>query len=291
MSKPSIALIGAGSAGTAITLALHEKGYPVAAVASRSLESAQRSASLVDCTYPGIDPAEAAGRADVVIIATPDGVIEETCRAIAVAGGFSSGQLVIHLSGALGSDALESTLQSGVDTLSLHPAQTMAEPVAGASLLRDAWFCLEGNPSAVTRGRRLAGDISGKAIVISKEKKVLYHAALSVASNYLNTLVAAAVEMLELTGIPGEDALDLLMPLIRGGVDNLGTNGLPGALTGPISRGDAGTVSKHLHALQDGPDELLQLYRIMGMETLKLARAKGKMDPAGAQQIKEMLQN
>ena len=289
MNKPTIALIGAGSAGTAMTLALKKAGYPITAVASRSLESAQRSADLVDCSQAGIDPAEASRSAEIVIIATPDGTIEETCRNIATSGGFVPGQLVIHLSGAMSSDALDSAFQSGADTLSMHPIQTMAEPVAGAELLRNAWFCLEGSQSAVMRGKVLAGDISGKTIEISKEKKVLYHAALSVASNYMNALAAAAVEMLEQAGIASEDALDLLLPLIQGGVNNLAKSGLPDALTGPISRGDTTTVAKHLHALKEGPPDLLLLYRSMGLETLKLARAKGRMEPGSSERIEGIL--
>ncbi len=289
MRKPAVALIGAGSAGSAIAVALNQAGYPVTAVSSRSIKSAQRCAALVGCEYVGTDLAAASRRAEIVIISTPDSVIEATCQAIAAAGGFSAGQLVIHLSGALVSDALESARDAGADTLALHPAQTMAEPLQSAESLKTAWFCLEGNDLAVTRGSAITNEISGKTAVIDKSKKALYHAALSLSSNYLITLEAIAVEMLAGAGISRQHALGLLMPLIQGSVDTLAQSGLPDALTGPISRGDAQTIEKHIHAMGEIPQEHQQIYKVMGLETLKLAIAKGKMAEGGETNIHQLL--
>ncbi|MDH3759767.1 MAG: DUF2520 domain-containing protein [Gammaproteobacteria bacterium] len=287
MTKPAVALIGAGSAGTAMAVALHREGYPIAAVSSRSVESAQRCGSLVDCEHTGTDPTDASRQAEIIIISTPDNAIETTCQTMADSGGFRNGQLVLHLSGALTSDALNAARAAGADTLSLHPAQTMVEPLRGADLLKKAWFCLEGNDSAVTRGRDIANDLSGNTIVIDKDKKALYHAALSFSSNYLTTVEAIAIEMLTETGISRQNALALIMPLIQGSVDTLANCGLPDALTGPVSRGDAKTIEKHLCAMRQGPESHLQIYKMLGLEALKLARAKGKM----AQGREEMIQN
>ncbi len=287
MIKPAVALIGAGSAGTAMAVALHKEGYPIAAVSSRSLESAQRCAALVGCEYTGTDLAAASRQAEIVIISTPDSAIEATCQTLADSGGFCTGQLVLHLSGVLTSDALNAARAAGADTLSLHPAQTMVEPIQGAALLKTAWFCLEGNDSAVARGRDITNEISGNTIVIDKDKKALYHAALSFSSNYLTTLEAIAIEMLTETGISRQNALALLMPLIQGSVDTLANCSLPDALTGPMSRGDVRTIEKHLHAMKGGAESHQQIYKMMGLEALKLARAKGKM----AQGSEEMIQN
>ena len=287
MIKPAVALIGAGSTGTAMAVALHKEGYPIAAVSSRSLESARSCAALVGCEYTDTDPAAASRQAEVVIIATPDGAIEATCQTLADSGGFCTGQLVLHLSGALTSDALNAARAAGADTLSLHPAQTMVEPIQGAALLKTAWFCLEGSDSAIARGRDITNEISGNTIVIDKDKKALYHAALSFSSNYLTTLEAIAIEMLTETGISRQNALALLMPLIQGSVDTLSSCGLPDALTGPMSRGDVRTIEKHLHVMEGMAESHQQIYKLMGLEALKLARAKGKM----AQGSEEMIQN
>lgn len=270
-----------------MTVALHRESYPVAAVSSRSVESAQRCGSLVDCEHTGTDPTAASRQAEIIIISTPDNAIETTCQTMADSGGFRNGQLVLHLSGALTSDALNAARTAGADTLSLHPAQTMVEPLRGADLLKKAWFCLEGNDSAVTRGRDIANDISGNTIVIDKDKKALYHAALTFSSNYLTTVEAIAIEMLTETGISRQNALALIMPLIQGSVDTLANCGLPDALTGPVSRGDAKTIEKHLCAMRQGPESHLLIYKMLGLEALKLARAKGKM----AQGREEMIQN
>jgi len=289
MSKPTVALLGAGAAGTAITLALHRAGYPVAAVASRSLDSAKRCAALVDCEFAGTDLTAASREAEVVIIATSDSVIETVCQSIANVGGFAPQQLVLHLSGALTSEVLATAHDLGTDTLSLHPAQTMVEPLQAAESLKSAWFCLEGNDAAIARGNAIVNDISGKATVIEKNKKALYHAALSVSSNYLITLESIAVEMLTAAGIPPQEALNFLMPLIQGSVDTLAHSGLPNALTGPISRGDAKTIEKHLGALTDESGNRLLFYKMMGLETLKLAKSKQKMDRSSQIEIQDLL--
>jgi len=289
MSKPAVALIGAGAAGTAITLALHKVDYPVTAVASRSLDSAKRAAELADCEFVSSDLAAASRKAEIVIIATSDSSVETVCQSIAAAKGFAPGQLVLHLSGALTSDALVTAGDIGADTLSLHPAQTMVEPLPAAESLKSAWFCLEGNDSAIARGSAIANDISGKSTVIDKHKKPLYHAALSVASNYLITLESIAVELLATAGIPKQQALSLLMPLIQGSVDTLVQSGLPDAITGPISRGDTKTIEKHLHALGNEPESSLQFYKMMGLEALKLAKARQNMAPGSEILIRDLL--
>ena len=272
-----------------MTVALHRAGYPIAAVASRSLESAQRCAALVHCDNAGTDLATACQPAEIVIIATTDSAIEATCQNIATSAGFRTGQLVLHLSGALTSDALISAREAGADTLSLHPAQTLVHPLQGADLLKSAWFCLEGSDLAITRGKDIANEISGKTTVIGRDKKALYHAALSLSSNYLTTLEAMAVEMLTEAGISRQHALSLLMPLIQGSVDTLANCDLPDALTGSISRGDVKTIGQHLQAMKDGPETRLQIYKMMGLETLKLARARGKMAQGSEEKIQKLL--
>jgi predicted short-subunit dehydrogenase-like oxidoreductase (DUF2520 family) len=289
MTKPAVALIGAGSAGSALALALHREGYPISAVASRSAESAQQCATLVDCAHSGTDLPATARLGEVIIIATPDGEIENTCNLIAQGQGFANGQLVLHLSGALTSDALSAAQTAGADILSLHPVQTMVAPEQSAELLKQAWFCLEGEQAAIARGTALVDDISAKSLSIDKDKKALYHTALSLASNYLIALESVAVDMLAGTGIARQEALSLILPLIRGSVDTLVNCGLPDALTGPISRGDVQTIEKHLRALDDSPSSQRQIYRILGLETLRIAQAKGKMTPGSAAQIEDLL--
>jgi len=287
--KPSISLIGAGAAGSALLIALMRKGYPVAAISSRTLESARKCAQLVGATNASTDNASACAAGVIVVIATPDGMIQPVCDKIAAGGGFHPGQLVLHLSGACGSGALAAAAGQGADTCAMHPIQTLAAPLEGARLLETAWYCLEGEDRGVARARRLAERLSGRALTIDKSDKALYHAALCVASNYLVVLEKMAVEMLAQAGIDRRDALPALLPLIRGAADNLAACGLPDALTGPISRGDAATVTQHLHAMNDSCSDYVPVYRSLGRLALMLAEEKGKMEPGSAARLRDML--
>lgn len=287
--EPSISLIGAGAAGSALLIALQRKGYPIAAISSRTAESAARCAELVGAPYASTDNTAACAAGDIIIIATPDSRIRPVCEEISEEHGFKPGQLVLHLSGAVTSDALATAAKLGADTCAMHPMQTLAQPVEGARLLETACYCLEGGVPGVARARQLAERLSGRVLTIDKAGKALYHAALCVASNYLVVLEKMAVEMLATAGIDRKDALPALMPLIRGAADNLADCGLPDALTGPISRGDAGTVEKHLQVIGEKQRGYLRLYRDLGREALSIARERGKIEPAGATRLAQML--
>jgi len=287
--KPSISLIGAGSAGGALVIALSRKGYPVAAISSRSLKSALDCAGIVNATSASTDNQAACAAGDIVIIATPDSLIRPVCDEIAADGEFKAGQLVLHLSGAVTSEALSAAATLGADTCAMHPIQTLAEPLNGARLLQTAWYCLEGEAPGVGRARQLAETLSGRVLTINKQDKALYHAALCVASNYLVVLESLAVKMLTQAGINPADALPALMPLVRGAADNLVNSGLPDALTGPISRGDAATVAEHLLVMNEKCSDFVPLYKDLGRQALQIAAEKGKMDQRGALQLAEML--
>ncbi|MFH1006701.1 MAG: Rossmann-like and DUF2520 domain-containing protein [Candidatus Latescibacterota bacterium] len=287
---PRIGLIGAGSAGTALVLALHEKGYPIVGVASLTLASAERCARLVGCGHFSTDSARVVSLAEVLIIATPDGVIRSVCEGIANKGAFREGQIVVHLSGALTTAELDAARSCGASALALHPMQTFSDPQQGALNMIGCFFSLEGDPEALAFARELVEAFSGRAFVVPEEGKVLYHAALCVASNYLVTIVDLAAQLLERVGIERGAALAAMLPLIQGTVNNLARDGLPDALTGPISRGDAAIIARHLDAIADLAPEMLDLYRRLGQETLRLAKEKGGLDAEGEQAIRGMLQ-
>jgi predicted short-subunit dehydrogenase-like oxidoreductase (DUF2520 family) len=289
MTKERIALVGAGAAGGALVLALHRAGYPIAGVASRSIESARRCAALIDNPPATCDPAPAVVSADIIILATPDGQIEPACRAIAEQGVIRPGQLFLHLSGALTSDVLDPARRKGAEVLSLHPIQALADPVKGAELLRGTWFCLEGSAAAIGRGEALVKAMQGETLIIPAEHKALYHAALSVAANYLVTIESIAVSLLERIGIERQDGLQAILPLIAGSVQNLAHSGLPNALTGPISRGDSSTVARHIDSLRGMPPAHQAIYRMLGKETVELALEKGGLDAEQAEEIRRLL--
>ena len=254
------------------------------------MASAERCARWVDCETFSTDPGEVVRSAEVLFIATPDGAIREVCERIAKREGFREGQIVAHLSGALTSDVLEAARAYGAKVMALHPMQTFADPQQGARNLIGSHFSLEGDPGAVAFGRELVEAFSGRVLMIPKKQKALVHAALCVASNYLVTVVDLAARMLERAGVEKGEALEAMLPLIRGTVRNLEDIGSPGALTGPISRGDAATIAGHLKAMEELAPEFLDLYRKLGEQTVRLAGEKGGLDQEGEGAIQRMLQ-
>lgn len=282
-----IGIVGAGVVGRAMAVALSGR-YAVVGVASRSRASARACAALVGCTaYER--PDEVSRLADVLLLSVPDDAIRTVCEQIASDGGFRAGQAVVHLSGALGSDALDSARSQGARVLSMHPIQTFVDCAEAAESLEGAYFSLEGDEEALALGRQLVRDLGGSCLVISRAQKPLYHAGLCAASNYLVALEGLAVELLERAGIDAQEALCVLIPLIRGTVRNLAGTGVPGALTGPIRRGDAQTVGRQLRAVQEAAPQYLHLYRELGALTLKVAGREGGLSPEAIEELSALL--
>jgi predicted short-subunit dehydrogenase-like oxidoreductase (DUF2520 family) len=132
--------------------------------------------------------------------------------------------------------------------------------------------------------------MGGRPFRIATEAKPLYHAAAVMACNYVVALEDVAVEMAAEAGLPRERALEALLPLVRGTVENLAQVGLPDALTGPIARGDVETVQRHLEALGPLGPAPNQIYRVLGRAALRVARARGGISAERAARITEMLE-
>lgn len=286
--KPSVALIGAGLAGSSLLLGLQRVGFEVIGVASRTRQSAERCVGLLEGDVPIAAAETLVQQADWVIIATPDDVITTLCEQLAEAG-WRSGQWVCHLSGALHSGALAPASAQGAKVLSMHPVQTFADPENGADSLAGTFFTLEGDAQAIAAARQAVAELGGYAIEIEAQQKPLYHAALCVASNYLVSLADTAVQFLVQAGIEEEQALPMILPLMNGAMGNLHTVGLPNALTGPISRGDANTIDKHLAFLEEEAPGFLPFYQELGRHTQRVAKAKGKQNPEGAKRLETLL--
>lgn len=221
----------------------------------------------------------------ILILAVPDGALAEVAQEIAMAGPAPAGCVALHLSGALSTDVLSPLNARGYATGSLHPLQSIADPWAGGGRLVGITFAVAGEPAALSAARRVASALKSRVLVVAPVLRPVYHAAASMASNYLVTLTATAVRLLGKAGVGEADALAALLPLMRGTLDNLEDLGVAGALTGPIARGDADTVRLHLARLS--PEER-SLYCALGRETLHLARGAG-LDPERALELEALL--
>lgn len=263
-TPPTVAIIGAGRAGRALALALTRAAVPV-------IVCARRKSSLpadITCSLEPWTPA--LERADIILVAVPDDAIEDVAQRLKEASIASAA--VLHCSGLRDRSALAVLEGRTAGLGSFHPLQTLAGDTDAAERLKAAYAVLEGDAGAVTAGRRLASLLGMEALEIKAANKPLYHAAAVIVSNYTVALSALAERLALAAGIPPDAAGRIFLPLLEGTWRNLEMRGTTDALTGPIVRGDAGTVRAHLEAL-DG--EARRLYAVMGLEALRVARTGG----------------
>lgn len=281
----TLGFIGAGTVGTALARKLSEKGYTVSAVSSRSLTSAQRLAGSVSGARVLGNAQGVADLADSVFITTPDGAIPGVASSVR----WRAGQDVLHCSGADSLDVLEPARKSGASVGVFHPLQTFASVDQAITNLAGSTFALEADEPLLGRLRQMATDLGGHGVALKAGDKVLYHAAAVMACNYVVTLVKLAADLWSTFGISQAEATRALLPLLKGTLNNIENVGLPNCLTGPIARGDMGTIRKHLAALEQKAPHLLSTYRELGLQTVPISLAKGRVDPARADEMKLLL--
>ncbi len=301
--KPSFAIIGCGKVGTALSRYLAGAGYRPAGFSGRNAASSRLAAEIAgapSCWYENME--DAARQGDIVFITTPDDTIGAVCGLIAENSGFSDNARVFHCSGALASTVLASAKKRGraasdaghVRTGSLHPLQSFAtvqqkSPEKDPNPFEKIIMAVEGDAEAVETGVKIAADLGARPFTIRTDGKMLYHAAAVVASNYLVTLMNLAIELMSASGVSRPQAFEILAPLIQGTLANIKAKGIPEALTGPIARGDAGIIEKHLQAISALPgrkaEEIADYYIQNGLETLKIARARGTLSQEAANRL------
>lgn len=283
-----IVIVGPGRMGLAIGATLIESGElerltffgrDVEPPPHPLFESARKRAEYR--IWPGALPE----RTNIVILAVPDGRLAEVAQTLAAAGPPPPGCVALHLAGALSTDVLSPLHAAGYAVGSMHPLQTVADPWSGGDRLRGSAFAIAGEPEALATAKRLVRRLEGLPLVIPPAFRPVYHAAGVFASNYLVALVSATVRLLGQAGIPEHEAVDAVLPLIRGTLNNLENLGVAAALTGPIARGDVDTVRLHLARLS--PDDR-SLYCALGQEALRLAVAAG-LDDARAAELHALL--
>lgn len=281
----TVGFVGAGTVGTALAVRLSGKGYPVVAVSSRTLSSAEKLAKAVnDCrVYP--EAQRVVGAAELIFVTTPDDAIASVVAQLK----WHSGKSVVHCSGAASLDILEPARKAGAQVGAFHPLQTFASVAYAIENIPGSTFAVEADEPLLSLLKELAGALEGQWVQLKAGDKVLYHAAAVFACNYVVTLVGLATRLWQAFGIPPQEATRALLPLLRGTVNNIGNVGLPNCLTGPIARGDLGTIQKHLSALEKAEPSLLHIYEQLGLETVPIARAKGKIDEKRAKEMQTLL--
>lgn len=287
MSKPKIAVVGAGKVGSALALLLSRLGYPVVGVSSRSIDSARRVADELKVPAT-VSPEEVTRGADVIFITTPDRVIANVAEEITARGGFRPGQVVFHTSGAHPADEIGAARRSGALAASLHPLQSFADIKMAMENLPGSYFALEGDREALPLAEVIVKDLGGKSFSIAAEDKPLYHAAACIASNYLVSLMHFATGLYGRFGLTRAEAFEALYPLVRGTIKNISQVGTPQALTGPVARGDGPTLEGHLKVLKDVGEQELDLYSRLGLYTVRAALEKNSINAEEAKKLDDI---
>ena len=223
--------------------------------------------------------------AEIIFITTPDGAIAPVASEVQ----WHPGQSVVHCSGADSTGTLEPARRSGAQVGAFHPLQAFASVEQAFANIPGSTFAIEAEEPLSNTLKDMAAVLGGHWIELKASDKVVYHAAAVFACNYLVTLVKMATDLWQAFSIPPDEATRALLPLLRGTLNNLENIGLPNALTGPIARGDTGTINKHLDALRKTAPALLSTYKELGLQTVPIAVAKGRIGGDKARELQEIL--
>jgi predicted short-subunit dehydrogenase-like oxidoreductase (DUF2520 family) len=279
-----VGVIGAGRVGAVLGAALARAGHSVVAASGSSPASLARIARLLPDTARRTPTEVAQAATDLLLVAVPDDALGPLVAGLP----FHPGQVVAHTSGAQGLAVLEPATAQGARPLALHPAMTFAGT-------RDDLSRLPGTAYGVTAPlelrplvTRLVADLGGTPEWVAEADRSLYHAALAQGANHLVTLVNEAADRLRDAGVVHPESV--LGPLLRAALDNTLRYG-DAALTGPVSRGDAGTVARHLERLAAVAPDSVPAYVAMARRTADRAIAAGRLRPLDAERLLDVLAN
>ena len=299
-ARLAVGVVSAGRVGSVLGAALGRAGHHVVAASAVSRASRKRAADLLP-DVPLLPPDEVASRADLLLLAVPDDVLPGLVRGLAAAGCFRPGQIVVHTAGSQGAAVLAPATEQGVLPLALHPAMTftgrpedverLASCCVGVTAPGEAE---EDGPGADPRdavgwsvAEALVLEMGAEPVRIPEAVRPLYHAALAHGANHLMTLVGDCVQLLESAGIT--PAGRLIAPLLSAALDNALRHG-DRALTGPVARGDSGTVRTHLDRISTADPDLAASYRALAGRTARRAAAAGLLDESALHDVEKTLE-
>ncbi|HEY0559320.1 MAG: hypothetical protein JWM48_1368 [Mycobacterium sp.] len=273
-----VGVISAGRVGAVLGAALAAAGHSVVAASAVSDASRRRAAELLPTARIAAPP-EVLDGIDLALLAVPDDELPELVAGLAAVGAFRAGTLVAHTSGRYGLGVLDPAREAGCLPLALHPAMTFTGSDTDLPRLRGASFGVTAPDELVVVAQALVLEMGGEPVTIADELRATYHAALSHGANHLVTLVGQAGDLLRAAG--AEDPAKILGPLLTAALDNTLRSG-DAALTGPVARGDAGTVAAHLAAVAEHGPTALPAYTELARATADRALAARLLAPSGA---------
>jgi predicted short-subunit dehydrogenase-like oxidoreductase (DUF2520 family) len=285
----SLNIIGAGRVGRTLASLCEEKHtFAVQDVLDRTEAGARAAVAFIGDGVPVAD-IEKLRHADIWMLTPPDRQIRTLAEAVARAGLLRAGDIVFHCSGSMSSGELEVASAAGALVASVHPLKTFAEPRDAVRTFAGTYCAAEGDDGALQVLQPAFERIGGNVSLIDARSKVVYHAASVIVCNYLAALVETGLRCFEKAGIPRDAASAMTQPILRETLDNVIQLGPAHALTGPIARGDAAVVARHLQALDAWDTTAARIYRSLGAAAVELARRHGEADAEALREIEVLL--
>jgi predicted short-subunit dehydrogenase-like oxidoreductase (DUF2520 family) len=284
-ARLAVGVLGAGRVGSTLGAALTLAGHRVVAASAVSEASRLKAADRL----PGVPlrtPQEVVESAELVLVTVPDDALEDLVGGLVATETPVAGKLLVHTSGRYGIGVLEPAVRAGALPLALHPVMTFTGRSDDVQRLAGISFGVTAPNALRPVAEALVVEMGGEPVWIPEERRTLYHAALAAGANHLVTLVVEAMDLLREAGVDNPSAM--LGPLLGAALDNglrLGMNGL----TGPVARGDAGTVAGHLAELDRISPESRRAYVALARLTADRALAAGLLKPADAERLLEVL--
>ncbi len=277
LGKIRIGIAGTGRLAQALGRLLHQRGQPITAIAGRDLRRTSEAADFIGMgvqksAVRSVSLPDLPKAASHVIVAVPDDALSSVARTLS--GSDSEIRVALHTCGSRGPEALAELTERGASCGTLHPLQTISTREQGAADLPGSYFGITASGEALEWALGICRLLDGYPLVIPPDRRPLYHAAAVMASNYIVAMIDAAAILMEQAGVPSDQMLPALAPLIEASVRNSLSAGPVQALTGPIERGDEQTVAVHLRALGEAPESVRNLYRSAGLHASQIARRK-----------------
>jgi predicted short-subunit dehydrogenase-like oxidoreductase (DUF2520 family) len=282
---PVIGIVGAGAVGTALGVALDRAGWRVHAVASRDPARRDRFRSLVPGVRPFVDAAPLVEEVELVVLTVPDDAIPRVAGSVHMYGG----QAMIHTSGLLGAEALAPAMAAGTQVGSFHPLVAFADVERAVAALHGATIAIEGDDQLLDLLARMAEVLGATPVRLAPGAKPAYHAAAVLAAGGFDALLDAIAELGRVAGLDESGTLAIYGPLIEQTLGNARTLGIAAALTGPMTRGDTGTVAAHLAALRRHAPSVADVYGALAVREIALAEARGALTPEAAADLRATL--
>jgi predicted short-subunit dehydrogenase-like oxidoreductase (DUF2520 family) len=284
-ARLSVGVVGVGRVGSVLGAALAQAGHRVVAVSGVSDASRRRAAALLP-GVPVVSPTEVLDAAELVLLTVPDDVLPELVAGIAASGAVRAGVLAVHTSGRYGVAVLDPVTRLGALPLALHPAMTFTGRPEDLARLSGACFGITAPDPLRPIAEALVVEMGADPQWVDEEARPLYHAALAGGANHLATLVNESVDLLRRCGV--DEPERLLAPLLGASLDNALRSG-DAALTGPVARGDAGTVAAHVAVLREVSPDTAAAYVAMARLTADRALAAGLLKPEAAEALLDVL--